>query len=89
MESHISKDGNDLDAIDKAITKAKSQNGPTMIEVKTIIGYGAPNVSGTNGVHGAPLGSDERKLTFEAYGLDLRNVSMCQKKYMKFSKQLC
>jgi transketolase len=34
----------DLDAIDKAITKAKSQNGPTMIEVKTIIGYGAPNV---------------------------------------------
>lgn len=64
------KDGNDLDAINKAITKAKSQNGPTMIEVKTIIGYGAPNVSGTNGVHGAPLGSDERKLTFEAYGLD-------------------
>ena len=46
--------------IDKAITKAKSQNGPTMIEVKTIIGYGAPNVSGTNGVHGAPLGSDEK-----------------------------
>ena len=64
------KDGNDLDAIDQAITKAKSQHGPTMIEVKTIIGYGAPNVSGTNGVHGAPLGSDERKLTFEAYGLD-------------------
>lgn len=64
------KDGNDLDAIDKAITKAKSQNGPTMIEVKTIIGYGAPNVSGTNGVHGSPLGSDERKLTFETYGLD-------------------
>lgn len=60
-----------------------------MIEVKTIIGYGAPNVSGTNGVHGAPLGSDERKLTFEAYGLDPENVSMCQKKYMKFSKQLC
>ncbi|UDI78351.1 transketolase [Staphylococcus taiwanensis] len=64
------KDGNDLEAIDKAITKAKSQNGPTMIEVKTVIGYGAPNVSGTNGVHGAPLGADERKLTFEAYGLD-------------------
>jgi transketolase len=37
---------------------SESQNGPTMIEVKTIIGYGAPNVSGTNGVHGAPLGSD-------------------------------
>ena len=64
------KDGNNLEEIDNAITKAKQQNGPTLIEVKTIIGYGAPNVSGTNGVHGAPLGSDERKLTFETYGLD-------------------
>lgn len=64
------KEGNDLEAIDKAITKAKSQKGPTMIELKTVIGYGAPNVSGTNGVHGAPLGDEERKLTFEAYGLD-------------------
>lgn len=64
------KDGNNLEEIDNAITKAKQQNRPTLIEVKTIIGYGAPNVSGTNGVHGAPLGTDERKLTFEAYGLD-------------------
>lgn len=64
------KDGNNLEEIDNAITKAKQQNGPTLIEVKTIIGYGAPNVSGTNGVHGTPLGTDERKLTFEAYGLD-------------------
>ncbi len=64
------KEGNDLEEIDNAITKAKSQKGPTIIEVKTIIGFGAPNVSGTNGVHGAPLGEDERKLTFEAYGLD-------------------
>lgn len=64
------KDGNNLEEIDNAITKAKQQNGPTLIEVKTIIGYGAPNVSGTNGVHGSPLGTDERKLTFEAYGLD-------------------
>lgn len=64
------KDGNNLEEIDNAITKAKQQNGPTLIEVKTIIGYGAPNVSGTNGVHGAPLSTDERKLTFEAYGLD-------------------
>lgn len=64
------KDGNNLEEIDNAITKAKQQNGPTLIEVKTIIGYGAPNVSGTNGVHGAPLGTDERKLTFEAYGLN-------------------
>ncbi|MGE8023472.1 transketolase [Staphylococcus pasteuri] len=64
------KDGNDLEEIDNAINKAKSQQGPTIIEVKTVIGYGAPNKSGTNGVHGAPLGDEERKLTLEAYGLD-------------------
>lgn len=64
------KDGNDLEEIDNAITTAKSQEGPTIIEVKTTIGFGSPNKAGTNGVHGAPLGEDERKLTFENYGLD-------------------
>lgn len=64
------KDGNDLDEINSAIEKAKEQNGPTMIEVKTVIGYGSPNKSGTHGVHGAPLGDDERTLTLENYKLD-------------------
>ena len=64
------KDGNELEAIDKALENAKSSNKPTIIEVKTIIGYGAPNKQDTNGVHGAPLGEDERKLAFENYGLD-------------------
>lgn len=64
------KDGNDLDEINNAIEKAKEQNGPTMIEVKTVIGYGSPNKSGTHGVHGAPLGEDERTLTLENYKLD-------------------
>ena len=64
------KDGNNLNQIDKAITTAKSQQGPTLIEIKTIIGYGSPNKKGTNGVHGAPLGAEERKLTFENYDLD-------------------
>ncbi|PTJ14266.1 transketolase [Staphylococcus simulans] len=64
------KDGNDLEEINNAIEKAKEQNGPTMIEVKTVIGYGSPNKSGTHGVHGAPLGDDERTLTLENYKLD-------------------
>lgn len=64
------KDGNDLEEINSAIEKAKEQNGPTMIEVKTVIGYGSPNKSGTHGVHGAPLGDDERTLTLENYKLD-------------------
>lgn len=64
------ENGNDLDEIDNAITQAKSQQGPTIIEVKTIIGFGSPNKAGSNGVHGAPLGEEERALTFKAYGLD-------------------
>ncbi|MHA7135644.1 transketolase [Rossellomorea arthrocnemi] len=62
------EDGNDLDEISKAIEEAQGDTSrPTMIEVKTVIGYGAPNKSGKSAVHGAPLGEDEMKLTKEAY----------------------
>ncbi|CAH0346068.1 transketolase [Bacillus sp. CECT 9360] len=61
-------DGNDLEEIAKAIEEAKTvDDRPTLIEVKTIIGFGSPNRSGKSAVHGAPLGEDERKLTKEAY----------------------
>ncbi|MED3562613.1 transketolase [Bacillus xiapuensis] len=62
------EDGNNLEEIAKAIEEAKSDlERPTMIEVKTVIGYGSPNRAGTSGVHGAPLGAAELKLTKEAY----------------------
>lgn len=48
-------DGNDLTALSKAIEVAKQQNRPSLIEVKTIIGFGSEK-QGTNAVHGAPLG---------------------------------
>lgn len=52
-------DGNDLDSIDKAISVAKNQrNKPTLIEIKTIIGYGAPN-SGEASIHGKPMSQDD------------------------------
>lgn len=51
------EDGNDVDEIAEAIEKANSQNRPALIEIKTVIGYGAPN-QGTSGCHGAPLGED-------------------------------
>lgn len=63
-------DGNDLDEIDRAIEQAKTTNQPSLIEVKTVIGYGAPTKSGKSDSHGAPLGEDERRGAFEAYGLD-------------------
>lgn len=50
----------DIEAISNAIEEAKKvTDRPTLIEIKTTIGYGAPNKGGTNGVHGAPLGADE------------------------------
>ncbi|MFT4416919.1 transketolase [Fredinandcohnia humi] len=62
------EDGNDVSAIDKAIQEAKDDlTRPTMIEIKTTIGYGSPNRAGKSKAHGEPLGADELKLTKEAY----------------------
>ncbi|MGG6312835.1 transketolase [Paenibacillus macerans] len=65
------EDGNDLAAIEVAIEEAKRDTErPTLIEVKTVIGYGSPNKQGKGGhggTHGSPLGSEEAKLTKEFY----------------------
>lgn len=62
------EDGNDMDAIDEAITKAKeSTDKPTLIEIKTVIGFGATN-AGTHNVHGAPLGPEGVEAAKKAYG---------------------
>ncbi|WP_206167080.1 MULTISPECIES: transketolase [Mammaliicoccus] len=83
------EDGNDLEAIDKAITEAKTLEGPTLIEVKTVIGYGSPNKAGTNGVHGAPLGEEERELALKAYGLDpSKRFNVPQEVYDIFSETM-
>ncbi|MDQ0087276.1 transketolase [Paenibacillus anaericanus] len=65
------EDGNDLAAIEAAIAEAKADTTrPTLIEVKTVIGYGSPNKQGKGGhggTHGSPLGSEEAKLTKDFY----------------------
>ncbi|MCL1843490.1 MAG: transketolase [Defluviitaleaceae bacterium] len=50
-------DGNDLAAITAALEKAKTTDKPSLIEIKTVIGYGAPK-QGTAAVHGSPLGAE-------------------------------
>jgi transketolase len=65
------KDGNDLTAIHKAIQQAKKETKrPSIIMVRTHIGYGSPNKHDTAEVHGSPLGEEEVKLTKKAYGWD-------------------
>jgi transketolase len=64
-------DGNDVDAIDKAIEAAKKETGrPSIIMIRTHIGFGSPNKQDTAEVHGSPLGDEEIKLTKKNYGWD-------------------
>ncbi len=53
------EDGNDVDAIDKAIQEAKAEARPSLIMCRTTIGFGAPNRQGTSKAHGEPLGDEE------------------------------
>jgi len=62
------EDGNDLESIDRAIEEAKEETDkPTLIEIKTVIGFGAPN-AGSHTVHGAPLGEEGVEAAKKAYG---------------------
>lgn len=66
------EDGTDLASIEQAIAEARQDlNRPTLIEVRTVIGYGSPNKAGKGGkggTHGSPLGQEETKLTKKFYG---------------------
>lgn len=63
-------DGNDLDAIEEAIANAQKETGkPSLIAVRTIIGYGSP-LQNTSKAHGSPLGADNVKKTKAFFGWD-------------------
>jgi transketolase len=62
------RDGNDLEAIDDAITEAKATDRPSIIALETTIGYGSPNKADTSAAHGAPLGPEEVERTKEKLG---------------------
>lgn len=69
------EEGNNPDAIEKAIAEAKSdESRPTLIEVRTVIGFGSPNKSGKSASHGSPLGAEETKLTKSAYAWEHENA---------------
>jgi transketolase len=82
------EDGNDLNEIAKAIEEAKQDTSrPTLIEVRTVIGFGSPNKAGKSASHGAPLGAEEIKLTKEAYNWTFEeDFHVPQEVYDQFNK---
>ena len=65
------EDGNDLEAIGKAIEEAKAdKNRPSFIKINTVIGYGAGKKQGTAGAHGEPLGSEALAALKSGFGFN-------------------
>ena len=82
------KDGNDLEAISNAIEEAKKETGkPTIIEIKTIIGFGA-ELQGTNKVHGAPLGPEGVAVAKKAYGWDYPEFTVPEEVKARFNEDM-
>ena len=80
--------GNDLAAINAAIEEAKQETSkPTLIEVKTVIGFGAPK-AGTNAVHGAPLGAEGVKETKAALNWDYPEFTVPDEVYARFKRDI-
>ncbi|MFZ2380235.1 transketolase, partial [Leuconostoc falkenbergense] len=79
------EDGENLEAIDRAIGNAKTNEKPSIIEVKTIIGFGSPQ-SGTNKVHGAALGEDNVAATRRQLGYNSKPFEIDSSVYESFKK---
>ncbi|GAA0417709.1 transketolase [Virgibacillus sp. AGTR] len=83
------EDGNDVNAIRNAIKAAQTNSEqPTLIEIKTVIGYGSPNKSASAASHGAPLGTDEVKLTKEFYNWGHDDFHVPQEVYADFNEKI-
>ena len=81
-------DGNDIKAIEKAIRAAqKEKDRPSLIAVRTHIGYGSPNKQDTASVHGEPLGVEEIKLTKENLGWPLEPAFLIPEEALKHFRQ--
>jgi len=69
--THTVLDGNDVQQLKDAIDAAKAvKDKPSLIAVRTIIGFGSPQLAGTSKVHGSPLGAKEADITKENLQID-------------------
>ncbi|MGV3075094.1 transketolase [Clostridium baratii] len=87
---HVQKveDGNDIEEISKAIECAKNEvNKPSIIEIKTIIGFGSKK-EGTNSVHGAPLGQEDGVFAKCAYGWEYESFNIPSDVYDYYTENI-
>ena len=81
-------DGNDIQAINRALKRAKKELfKPSIIIMKTVIGYGSCN-QGTNKVHGSPLGEEDGKNAKLSYGFDHDPFYVPEEVYADFKKNV-
>jgi len=84
----VVEDGNDIKAIEKAIGAAqKESERPSLISVRTHIGYGSPNKQDTASAHGEPLGAEEIKLTKQNLGWPLEPQFFIPEEALKHFRQ--
>ncbi|HLA07777.1 MAG TPA: transketolase [Anaerolineales bacterium] len=83
----VLSDGNDVDIIDQAIRAARNDPRPSLICVRTTIGYGAPNKQGTAKAHGEPLGDDELNAAKENLGWPLAPRFLIPGDVMEFYRE--
>ncbi len=81
-------DGENVEDIDQKIEIAKKSDKPTLIEVKTIIGYGSPNKGNKPDCHGAPLGEEEIKLVKENYNWNLDEFTISDDIYKDYQTKI-
>lgn len=83
------EDGNNVADLSAAIEQAKANTDqPTLIEVKTVIGYGSPNKSASPASHGAPLGKEETKLTKRNYDWPYEPFHVPEEVYQDFNEKV-
>jgi transketolase len=82
------EDGNDMQSIERSIRAARAETGrPSLILVRTHIGYGSPHKQDSYESHGAPLGAEEVRLTKEKLGWPLEPPFYVPEKALDFFRQ--
>ena len=79
------EDANELAAIQRALKKFNAtKTGPTLVVLKSVIGYGSPNKAGSHKAHGEALGADEIKLTKAFYDWTQPDFAVPEEVYEHF-----